>query len=198
MRKLILMTTCAVLATSQILLAADADPNKAQSDKIKALRTALLNKIPALTDVFDGEHNGVNAAWAPVSAAYPEAVAKLNKLIQEESAKAADAQDKTAIAGWQAKIARFQTHWGERNAKTWPAWSAKFNALNTVRMTLAGLITNQTNQDQIWIRAECDRGVFISVLTELDKQVDEIQTQANALVAESIKMSEEDLRLFKE
>ncbi len=196
MRKLILMTTCAVLVTAQLVAAAEVD--KAQMEKIKAARSTVVNKMPALADLFDNEHNGVNASWAPVQAAFTEANAKLNKSIQEESAKPAEAQDKQALGAWQAKVARLQTYWADRNQKWWPAWSAKFNTANGVRMQLGNLVANQANQDQAWLKAGCDPAMLAAMFNELDKRVEDVKVQGNALVAEALKQSEDDEKMLKE
>lgn len=154
--------------------------------------------MPGLNDLFDAEHNGVNAASTTYSAAYTAVIAELSKRLDDENAKPADAQDKTAAAAWNAKIARVQSLWSERNSKTWPAWRTKVNALSTARLNLAALVADLAAQDVVWLRAECDRGLLVAVFTELDKRADEIKARATVLVNDYIKQCSDDEKSMKE
>ena len=70
--------------------------------------------------------------------------------------------------------------------------------MSMTRLNLVNLVADLTAQDQIWLRADCDRALLIAVFTELNKRVDEVKTQATEFIAESIKRDTDDERTFKE
>src|SRR5438552_1330327 len=153
MRKLIIGTVCLLWATGGILLAQDAKDGK-ELEKIRTLRASLLVKVPVLNDVFDNEHNGINAAANALLKKYQDATAAVTKQIDTEEAKG-EARDKMAVEAMRTKLARFQTVWNDRNATAAPVWNKKYTEFNTTRISLVAVVNDETNIDQYWLRADC-------------------------------------------
>src|SRR5580698_534341 len=105
MRKLIFATVCVLWAVAGTLRAQDKDP---QLENIKTLRLSLLTKMPVVVDLFDNEHNGLNPAYNVVAKQYTDGIAAINKQLETENAKPADARDKATLDALMAKLARFQ------------------------------------------------------------------------------------------
>jgi len=200
MRKLILlMTVCAMWVTNGALLAQDAKASKEQKvESIRKLRTQVLSKLPALADIFDGEHNGMTVAYAALQKQWQEGLAAANKRVDSENSKSGDARDQAALDQAIAKVARLQAVWANLANKFFPAFGQKWNSLTTTRNNLVPLINDLAAQDQVWLRAECDPAVLVAVFTELNNRVDELKEQATMDVTEYIKRCNDDERACKE
>ena len=198
MRRMLFVTVYALFAANGILRADEAKAGADQVEKIRTLRSTLLNKMPALADLFDNEHNGVNTAGELVGGAFTTAVTGMNNRIAAESAEPAETQDKALIDSLTAKVARYQLAWSDRGQKVVPAYSQKMNALGVNYRSLATLVPDLTNLDQVWQRADCNRDIYIAVLTELNKRADEIKAEASAAIADWIQRSASDARSFQD
>ena len=200
MRKLILlMTVCAMWVTNGALLAQDAKASKEQKvESIRKLRTQVLSKLPALADIFDADHNGMNAAFGALQKQYQDGIGVMNRRVDAENAKSGDTRDQAALDQATAKAARIQAVWTDIATKYLPAFSQKWGALTTTRNNLVSLIADLAAQDQVWLRAECDPAVLVAVFTELNNRVDELKEQATMDVAEYIKQCNDDERTCKE
>ncbi|MCG3149175.1 MAG: hypothetical protein PCFJNLEI_02635 [Verrucomicrobiae bacterium] len=192
MRKVIVAMLCAVWVTGGGLMAQDAkDP---QVEKIKTLRSGLLAKMPVLGDQFSYDYNGINTASLDFNKKYQAVAASLREKLETENAKTGEARDQMAINAVVAKQQRLAVILADRSASAAvQAWVQKFNDMNTIRLNLASLVTAQTANDQAWLRAGCDPAVFVSVLTELTKRVDELNDQITAHLNEWQKRNESDL-----
>lgn len=195
MRRLVLVLVGSMLAVSGVLRAED---DKESLDKLRELRSAVINKMPSMNDIYDNEHNGANAAANSLIAQYQSALATITKRIETESNKPADQQDKGLIDVLTAKSTRFQTLWNERTQNYTPGWYKKFGELSAARMNLSNLVLDLSGQDQVWLRAGCDRALLISVFTELNKRADEIKNQGTSAVTDFIKNCGDLERQFKD
>ena len=71
-------------------------------------------------------------------------------------------------------------------------------SLDVIRQNLAALVQDLSIQDQVWLRADCDRALLIAVFTELNKRVDEVRAQTTALLAEYQKRNADDDKTLRE
>jgi len=199
MRKILLMMVCAMWVTNGALLAQDAKASKDQKlESIRKLRTQVLSKLPALADVFDGEHNGTTTAWNSLYKQYQDSVVTVNKQIETETAKTGDARDQLALDKATAKLARIQALWSDIASKYNPAFNQKWGILTVTRNNLVALVNDLAAQDQVWLRADCDPAILIAVFTELNNRVDEVKEQGTTYVTEYIKRCNDDERTCKE
>ena len=199
MRKILLMAVCAMWVTNGALLAQDAKASKDQKvESVRKLRTQVLSKLPALADLFDGEHNGMTAAIGSLQKQYQDSVVAVNKQIETENAKAGDTRDQLALDKATAKAARIQALWSDIAIKYIPAYNQKWGVLTVTRNNLVPLITDLAAQDQVWLRADCDPALLVAVFTELNNRVDELKEQATMCVTEYVKRCNDDERTCKE
>jgi adenosyl cobinamide kinase/adenosyl cobinamide phosphate guanylyltransferase len=107
MRKVLLLTVCAMWVTNGMLLAQDAKTSKDQKvESIRKLRSQVLSKLPALADTCDTDHNGMSAALGSLQKQYQDGIGAMNKRIEAENAKTADTRDQVALDQATAKAAR--------------------------------------------------------------------------------------------
>ena len=200
MRKILLMTVCAMWVTNGVLLAQDAKASNEQKlESVKKLRTQVLSKLPALADLFDPDHNGTSTALISCRKQFEESVVALNRQIETEANKPSDARDQLALDKAAAKVARFQALWSDFNFKYLVAFNKKWFALSQVtRPNLVNLVNDLAAQDQVWLRAECDPALLVAVLTELNNRVDDVKEQATISVAEYIKRCNDNESTYKE
>src|ERR1044072_8979152 len=98
MRKVIFGVVCGLWAMGGVLpVQAVENTRDAQREKIKTLRAALVNKMPAVNDQFDHDHNGMNPVYTMLLKQYQDAQAPLRKQIETESAKTGEARDQALI-----------------------------------------------------------------------------------------------------
>ena len=200
MRKIILlMTVCAMWVTNGALLAQDAKASKDQKvESIRKLRTQVLSKLPALADLFDAEHNGMNTALGSIQKQWQDSGAAANRRFETENAKTGDTRDQAALDQATAKVARIQAVWQDIATKFLPAFSQKWGILNATRNNLVALVNDLAAQDQVWLRADCDPAILVAVFTELNNRVDEVKEQGTTYVTEYIKRCNDDERTCKE
>ena len=199
MRKILLMAVCAMWVTNGALLAQDAKASKDQKlESIRKLRTQVLSKLPALADLFDGEHNGMSAALGSLQKQYQDSVVAANRRVDSENAKSGDTRDQAALDQATAKVAKLQTLWTDIATKFIPAFNQKWGILTATRNNLVALVNDLAAQDQVWLRADCDPALLVAVFTELNNRVDELKEQATMSVTEYIKRCTDDESSYKE
>ena len=199
MRKILLMTVCAMWVTSGALLAQDAKAGKEQKiESIRKLRTQVLSKLPALADLFDAEHNGAATALGALQKQYQDSIAAANRRVDAENGKPSETRDQAALDQATAKAARIQAVWQDIATKFIPTFNQKWGVLTVTRNHLVNLINDLAAQDQVWLRADCDPALLVAVFTELNNRVDEVKEQATMDVAEYIKRCNDDERACKE
>lgn len=190
MRRLIVMATMAVVTGAGVLQAEDAKLDRAaQWDKIQALRKTVMHKMPVLADLFDNAHNGWDAAGNSLLTTYQTGNVALQKRIEEENAKPAEARDKLTMDGLNAKAERVNAVWGKYCTKDIVPFRDKQVKLSAMYQSLAGLVDGFSRMDQMWQRAECDQALLLTNFMELDHRTDEVIEQATALLADYKKLT---------
>jgi len=156
-------------------------------EKSGLLRGRLLAKLPEVAKAVDMNQNGGQALYSTAMATQSRVSQAISQAMAAENAKDPESRSQDLLAELTKKSQKLGELYTEFTQVEWPALSKKMSDQNQMYGGLQQVFGSIGSLENPWMNSGLDLGMLVSTLSAIDRQADEIKSQATTLIADAQK-----------